>query len=123
MFFSIERVQNLNYMAAETIFYYILNILYIFQNISYYYCTCEKFQGCQFKNGEEFCCFICQFQLEYQPKDIEKIFGIQKIINIYLSMKEDLTLVHQSTIFDVIILQLNVDEGNEQHFYLKDSYF
>ena len=36
-------------------------------------------------------------------------------------MKEDLTL-NNSTIFDVIILQLNVDEGNERHFYLKDLY-
>ena len=89
MRFSIERVKRLEYMAAEMIFYYILNLSYIFQYSSWYYCSCNRFQGCQYRNGEEFYCFICQFQLEYNPRDTKKIFDTQKIANIYLSMKKD----------------------------------
>ena len=88
MRFSIERVKRLEYMAAEMIFYYILNLSYIFQYSSWYYCSCNRFQGCQYRNGEEFYCFICWFQLEYNPRDIEKIFNTQKIAKIYLSMKK-----------------------------------
>ena len=88
MRFSIERV--LEHMAPEIIFYYILNLLYIFKYDSWYYCSCNRFQGCQYRNGEEFYCFICQFWLEYYPRDIEKILDTQKIANIYLSMKRDL---------------------------------
>ena len=84
MRFSIESVKRLEYMSGEMIFYYILNLSYIFQYSSWYYCSCNRFQGFQYRNGEEFYWFICRFQLEYNPRDIEKIFNTQKIANIYL---------------------------------------
>ena len=89
MRFSIKKVKKLEYMAAEIIFYYILNLSYIFQYNSWYCCSCNRFQGCQYRNGEEFYCFICRFRLEYYQRDKEKIFDPQKIANIYLSMKRD----------------------------------
>ena len=109
MCFSIKRVKILEYMAAEMIFYYILNLLYIFHYSSWYYCLRKRFQGCQYRNGDEFYCFICWFQLEYNPRDIEKIFDTQKIANIYLSMnkkifKNVLTSIHQSALSGIIIL-------------------
>ena len=75
-----ERLKRLEYMAAEMIFYYVLNTSYIFTYSSWYYCQCSKFQGYAFPNGEEFYCFICQFQIDYYATDIEKIFD-QKIFD------------------------------------------
>ena len=85
-----ERVEKLKSMAAEKIYYYVLNLAYIFHFSSWYYCLCERFQGCVFKNGEDLYCFICRFKMEYNPKDIEEIKCTKKIENIYLAMKEDL---------------------------------
>ena len=92
MRFSIERVKRFEYMAAEMIFYYILNLSYIRQYRSWYYCSCNKFQVCQYRNGE--LPIICQFKLEYNPKDIDKIFDTQKIANIFLSMKKRFKKMH-----------------------------
>ena len=56
MRFSIERVKILKYMAVEMIFSYIPNLSYIFQYSSR---SSNRFQGCQYRNGEELYCFIC----------------------------------------------------------------
>ena len=86
MHFSVERVKTED-MAAEMIYYYIFNLSYIFQYSTWYYCSCNRFNGCQYQNGEENYCFICQFKLECYPGDIEKIFDPREIGNIYVSMK------------------------------------
>ena len=53
MHFNIERVKRLENMATEMIYYYILNLSYIFQYSSWYYCSCNRFNGWQYQNGEE----------------------------------------------------------------------
>ena len=72
MRFNIEKVKRLENMAAEMIYDYILHLSYIFQYSSWYYCSCNRFNGCQYQNGEENYYFICHFKLEYYPVDIEK---------------------------------------------------
>ena len=126
MRFSIERVKILKYMAVEMIFSYIPNLSYIFQYSSR---SSNRFQGCQYRTGEELYCFICRFQLEYNPRDIEKIFDTQKIANIYLSMKKDLK---KCIDFDPSTgtfwnnpfkFNFRDYEGNPRSCYLKDYYF
>ena len=95
-------------MAAEMIYYYILNLSYIFQYSSWYYYSCNRSNGCQYQNAEENSGFICQFKLEYHPGDIEKIFDPREIGNIYVSMKSDLKcefdLTHLLVLSGIIIL-------------------
>ena len=61
MHFSIERIKRLEYMAAEMIFYYILNLSYIFQYSSWYYCSCNRFQGCHIEMGKNFTVLFADF--------------------------------------------------------------
>lgn len=75
-----ERVEKLTLMAARKIYHF----------SSWYYCSCQKFQGCVFKNGEDLYCFICRFKMAYNLRDIEGIKCPQKIEDIYLAMKEAL---------------------------------
>ena len=87
MRFLMERLKRL---AAEMIFYYVLNISYISTYSSWYYFQCNKFQGCAFLNGEEFYCFICQFQIDCHATEIEHLFDPKKIADTFISVKEDL---------------------------------
>ena len=85
MHFNIERVKRLENMATEMIYYYILNLSYIFQYSSWYYCLCNRFNGCQYPKNY---CFICQFKLEYYPGDTEKIFDPREIGRQHLRINE-----------------------------------
>ena len=58
--FTNPKVKCFQYLAAKKIHYYIVNLAYIFEFSSFYYCSCEKFQGRRFANGEENYCYICQ---------------------------------------------------------------
>ena len=122
MHFNIERVKRLENMATEMIYYYILNLSYIFQYSSWYYCSCNRFNGCQYQNGEENYCFICQFKLEYYPGDIEKIFDPREIGNIYISMKNDLknvfNLNHPLVLSGIIILNTTFEIMKETNGFV-----
>lgn len=116
-------------MAAGVIYYYVLNLSYIFTFSSYYYCSSEKFQGCELPNGEENYYYICWFKLSYYPAEIEKIFHPKKIADNYLSMKEDLKRcvnfdpsINNSWNYD-FKFNWRDSEGTKYTCYLKDNLF
>ena len=77
-----------------------------------------------YRNGEEFYCFICRFQLEYNTLVIEKIFDTQKIANNYLSMKKIFKNPSIGTFWNYHFkFNFRDYEGNQQSCYLKDYYF
>ena len=67
-----------------------MNLANIFEFDSFYYCSCKKFEGCCFANGEENYCYICQFKVKYNWIKIEKTSNPFRIEKIYKSMKEHL---------------------------------
>ena len=85
-----KRVRKLKIIAARKIYYYALNLAYIFHFSSWYYCSCKKFQVCVDFYGEELYCFIFRFKMEYNPRDIEEISDSKKIEDVYLAMKKDI---------------------------------
>ena len=85
-----KRVRKLKIIAARKIYYYALNLAYIFHFSSWYYCLCKKFQVCADFYGEELYCFICRFKMEYNPRDIEESSDSKKIEDVYLAMKKDI---------------------------------
>ena len=85
-----KRVIKSKIIAARKIYYYALNLAYIFHFSSWYYCLCEKFQVCVDFYGEELYCFVCRFKMEYNPRDIEEISDSKKIEDIHLAMKKDI---------------------------------
>ena len=91
----VKKVKRLDYLAAKRGYYYILNLACIFGFSSWYYCTCEKFQGCCLPNLEENYCFICQFKVEFNPYETEKIIEPLKIVEIYKSMKKKLKKMYR----------------------------
>ena len=87
---QIQKVKSLQYLTAGKVHYYIVNLAYIFEFSSFYYCSCEKFQGCCFANGEENYCYICQFRVKYNWIKIEKTSNPFRIEKIYKALKESL---------------------------------
>ena len=85
-----KRVIKLKIIAARKIYYYALNLAYIFHFSSWYYCPCKKFQVCVDFYGEELYCFVCRFKMEYNPRDIEEISDSKKNEDIHLAMKKDI---------------------------------
>ena len=72
---------KLEYMAAKKfIIKSILKLSYIFNTSSFYYYSCDRFQGCCWPNGETNYCFICRFTLTDYPVEIEKIKDVREII-------------------------------------------
>ena len=56
------------------IYFEILNVNYNIQSSGYYYCFCDKFQGCAIGCYDSIrCCPICQIQLHYDLDDVESI--------------------------------------------------
>ena len=95
------------------LYYYILNLSYIFQYSSWYYCLCNRFNGCQYQKKKY--CFICQFKLEYYPGDIEKIFDPREIgrqhlrINDKWFKKNVFNLTHLLVLSGIIILNTSFE--------------
>ena len=87
---QIQKVRSLQYLTARKVHYYIVNLAYVFEFGSFYYCSCKKCQGCCFANGEENYCYICQFKVKYNWIKIEKTSNPFKIEKIYKSIKEHL---------------------------------
>lgn len=85
-----KRVIKSKIIAARKIYYYALNLAYIFHFSSWYYCPCKKFQVCVDFYGEELYCFVCRFKMEYNPTDIEEISDSKKNEDIHLAMKKDI---------------------------------
>ena len=85
-----ETVEKLKFMAAQEIFYILLNICFNFTYNSWFYCSCKKFCGCPLKNGEELYCFVCQIRTGYDIQEIEKIKNLSTIINVYDSLKKNI---------------------------------
>ena len=50
---EIARVRKLKYRLANDMLYRILNVSYIFKYDSKKHCSCDKFHGCPFINGEK----------------------------------------------------------------------
>ena len=85
-----SKVKSLQYLTAKKVHYYIVNLAYIFEFSSFYYCSCKKFQVSCFAIGEENHCYICQFKVRYNWIKIEKTSNPFIIEKIYKSMKESL---------------------------------
>lgn len=50
---------------------------------SFYYCSCDQFQGCCWPNGKTNYCLICRFKETYYPVEVEKIKYVREIIKKY----------------------------------------
>ena len=85
-----KKVKKLEYIAAKKVFYYTLNLAYIFQYSSWYYCTCNRFQGCRLENGEKDYYYISRFQNNYHSEKINKCINPKDIAALYKQMKKDL---------------------------------
>lgn len=66
---EIARVRKLKYRLANDMLYRILNVSYIFKYDSKKHCSCDKFHGCPFINGEKSYCKICQITVRYDTKN------------------------------------------------------
>ena len=87
---QIQKVKSLQYLTVRKVHYYTVNLAYIFEFSRFSYCSCKKFQGCCFANGEENYCYICQFKVKYNWIKIEKTSNTLRIEKIDKSMKESL---------------------------------
>ena len=108
-------------------YYYVLNLASIFESSGYYYCTCDRFQGCRHQNGEENYCSICKFKIDYYPKEIKKYINPKDIANLYKKIKESLKecvmfdwTIHNFWLYHFKIYLPGV-EGGKIHIYLKDT--
>ena len=105
---QIQKVRSLQYLTTRKVYYYIVNLAYIFEFSSFSYCFCQKFQGCCFANGEENYCYICQFKVKYNWTKIEKTSNPFKIKKIYKSLKgylKECIKCDPTIIFGYIILK------------------
>ena len=99
-----ERVKKLQFLSARYVFYRLLNFSNHFKYNYWYYCSYKKFYGCEFPNGEEFYCFICQIHIKYgNPDKIEKMRKLSETINLYLRSKNALNLNQLFAIFGLFI--------------------
>ena len=48
------RVKKLEILASREVVYQIINLSYIFEYYSWYWCSYQRFQGCSLENGEEY---------------------------------------------------------------------
>ena len=87
---QIQKVKSLQYLTVRKVHYYTVNLAYIFEFSRFSYCSCKKFQGCCFANGEENYCYICQFKVKYNWIKIEKTSNTLRIEKNDKSMKESL---------------------------------
>ena len=87
---EITRVRKLKYRLANDMLYRILDVSYIFKYDSRKYCSCNKFQGCPFINGEKSYCKICQIIVRYDTNKIDRMEKISDIINCYISLNKEL---------------------------------
>lgn len=87
---EIARVRKLKYRLANDMLYRILNVSYIFKYDSKKHCSCDKFHGCPFINGEKSYCKICQITVRYDTNKIERMVKTSDFINYYISLNREL---------------------------------
>lgn len=64
---------TLLHLALKQVYYHCINTCLNFISNGYWHCTCDKFQGCRKRNGEQVYCYICRDLKTYGQWDFEKV--------------------------------------------------
>ena len=73
-----RRVEKLEILVSREVAYQILNLSHIFEYQSWYWWSCQRFQGCSLENGEEYYYYICKFKFDYFVNEMFKIRNSKK---------------------------------------------
>ena len=90
-------IKPLTYLASLEVYYHCYKIIEYFIYSSYYYCLCDRYQGClrQPFGGEDYCC-VCKTRIHYSFEKLNSIkhnsFKLQKF---YLNLLRDLTEIEK----------------------------
>ena len=90
-------VKSLIYLASLEVYYHCYKIIEHFIHSSYYYCLCDRYQGCLREpfGGEDYCC-VCKTRIHYSLEKLNSIkhnsFKLQKF---YLNLLRDLTEIER----------------------------
>ena len=103
-----RRVEKLEILVSREAAYQILNLSHIFEYQSWYWWSCQRFQGCSLENGEEYYYYICRFKFDYFVNEMFKIRNSKKNIQTSLSMKKDLSGIKK--------IDLTIDEFWDYNF-------
>ena len=92
-----DKSRKLKHLALSQIFYQLLNTFYIFIYNSFFYCCCDKFQGCRSKpvNGmiaDRNFCYLCRVKVTYDEEKILKLLKITSVYNTFIELKQDIQL-------------------------------
>ena len=90
-----ESVKSLTYIGSWKVFYHSYKIVEHFPYRSYWFCFCDRYQGCvqepfAGEEEEDYCC-VCRARNHYSLKKLEKIkHGSFKLEKYYLNILRDL---------------------------------
>lgn len=83
---------SLLYLASKKVYYYCVNAIKNFIKGGFWYCTCDKFQGCVKQNRCSSYCYICKITETYCKQGKDK--PILKLIKFATAFFEDLKLCY-----------------------------
>ena len=123
-------MKTLTYLASQEVYYNGYKILEHFIYSTFYYCLCNRHQGCQCGSfpfgGKDYCC-VCRTHYHYSLEQLEDIkHNSFKLEKFYLNILRDLeknSSVDPTTSFwndEVFHKYKNYQEGTESQACLKD---
>ena len=66
-------IMKLYKKISINLYYELYTRIYNFQCSCHFYCFCDQIPGGDNEFGQRFCCLICQFYLNYDLEDLEKV--------------------------------------------------
>ena len=126
-------VKSLSYLVALKVYFLCHNTVRHFKQSSYFYCLCDRYQGCETgfssNNSRGYCC-VCRTKNHYTLEKLEKIeHNLFQLEKFYLELLKDLNeivTVDSTVCFwtrELIFVQRDWQQGTRNCVYLGNLIF